>query len=110
MTSVLSLSTGDTLDVKQAYLAYNPETHELILSDESKENLEAGYVIVGTFTPDVDVLAKIAGEDGTAEVPEEEEEDVNGIDEEEMPEDDTNNNEREEEEESNAPVDSHIAE
>lgn len=110
MNSILSLSTGDTLDVKQAYLAYNPETHELILSDESKENLDAGYVIVGEFTPDVDVLAKIAGEDGTDDIPEEEEEELSeeeeGMKEDEFPrEEEAENNEEE-----NAPVDSHIAE
>jgi len=109
MKSILSLSTGDTLDVKKAYLAYNAETHELILSDESKDSLDAGFVIVGEFTPDVDVLAKIAGEDGTKDMPIEEEEmtEDEGMDEfeeeEEMPS-------REEEEENNAPVDSHIAE
>lgn len=108
MTSILSLSTGDTLDVKQAYLAYNPETHELILSDESKENLDSGYVIVGEFTPDVDVLAKIAEEDGTAETPEEDEllEEEEGMKEDEFPREE----EEEKNEEENAPVDSHIAE
>ena len=61
--SILSLSTGDTIDVDAAYLAYNPETKELILSDESENTLDSGYVIIGKFTPDKDALAKIAGKE-----------------------------------------------
>lgn len=61
--SILSLSTGDTIDVDAAYLAYNPETKELILSDESETTLDSGFVIIGKFTPDNDALAKIAGKE-----------------------------------------------
>lgn len=61
--SILSLSTGDTIDVDAAYLAYNPETKELILSDESETTLDSGFVIIGEFTPDKDSLAKIAGKE-----------------------------------------------
>ncbi len=61
--SILSLSTGDTIDVDAAYLAYNPETKELILSDESETTLDSGFVIIGEFTPDNDALAKIAGKE-----------------------------------------------
>lgn len=61
--SILSLSTGDTIDVDAAYLAYNPDTKELILSDESETTLDSGFVIIGEFTPDNDALAKIAGKE-----------------------------------------------
>ena len=61
--SILSLSTGDTIDVDAAYLAYNPETKELILSDEGENTLDSGYVVIGKFTPDKDALAKIAGKE-----------------------------------------------
>ena len=70
--SILSLSTGDTIDVAAAYLAYNPETKELILSDESENTLDSGYVIIGKFTPDNDALAKIAGKEPELESDEDE--------------------------------------
>ena len=61
--SILSLSTGDTIDVDAAYLAYNPETKELILSDEGENTLDSGYAVIGKFTPDKDALAQIAGKE-----------------------------------------------
>ena len=75
--SILSLSTGDTIDVDAAYLAYNPETKELILSDESETTLDSGYVIIGKFTPDNDALAQIAGKEPELEPDEEMPEDEN---------------------------------
>lgn len=76
--SILSLSTGDTIDVDAAYLAYNPETKELILSDESETTLDNGYVVIGKFTPDNDALAQIAGKEPELEPDEEmpEDEDI----------------------------------
>ena len=75
--SILSLSTGDTIDVDAAYLAYNPETKELILSDESETTLDSGYVIIGKFTPDSDALAQIVGKEPELEPGEEMPEDEN---------------------------------
>lgn len=72
--SILSLSTGDTIDVDAAYLAYNPETKELILSDESETTLDSGYIVIGKFTPDNDALAQIAGKDPELEPDETEDE------------------------------------
>ena len=88
--SILSLSTGDTIDVDAAYLAYNPETKELILSDESETTLDSGFVIIGKFTPDNDALAKIAGKEPELEPDETDDEfandDMPAAESEEMPE------------------------
>lgn len=88
--SILSLSTGDTIDVDAAYLAYNPETKELILSDESETTLDSGFVIIGEFTPDNDALAKIAGKEPELEPDETDDEfadnEMSADESEEMPE------------------------
>lgn len=86
--SILSLSTGDTIDVDTAYLAYNPDTKEMILSDESETTLDSGFVIIGKFTPDNDALAKIAGKE--PELLDEETEEVDtGVEDTEVPEPET---------------------